>query len=189
MCGRFFMIPTDEILDRLASRYSGDRLEQMARGEVFPSLLTPVLAPNRKRQPDWFLMRWGYRMGTGSRLLINARYETAASKPTFVPSLSQRRCAIPLHHYFEWSPEGKRYSLQPPAGEGCCLAGLYRYEADGQPAFTLLTQPAVPALAALHPRMPILLTGEDARRWVQGTLNLTDLASVSVTHLRSHPFH
>lgn len=49
-------------------------------GEMRPTDVVLVIAPNRSGNRVVFPMKWGY---TGKTLLMNARTETAAEKPTF----------------------------------------------------------------------------------------------------------
>ena len=49
-------------------------------GEIRPTDVVPVIAPNRKGERAVYPMKWGY---SGRTLLLNARMETAAEKPTF----------------------------------------------------------------------------------------------------------
>jgi putative SOS response-associated peptidase YedK len=50
-------------------------------------------------------MRWGivpaWKHGSAP-LLINARSETAATKPMFRKALQSRRCLIPANGFYEW---------------------------------------------------------------------------------------
>jgi putative SOS response-associated peptidase YedK len=50
-------------------------------------------------------MRWGFVSGAGQPL-INARSETAASKPTFREAFRERRCLVPADGFYEWKREG-----------------------------------------------------------------------------------
>ena len=52
-------------------------------GEMRPTDVVPVIAPDRKGERAVFPMKWGF---SGKSLLLNARVETAASKPTFKES-------------------------------------------------------------------------------------------------------
>ena len=56
--------------------------ELASYGEIYPSNIVPVIAPNRSGDRAVFPMKWGY---TGKTLLINARVETAREKLTFMP--------------------------------------------------------------------------------------------------------
>ena len=51
-------------------------------GEVRPCDVAPVLATSRRRTKTVFPMKWGFQI-PGRSLLVNARVETAAEKPTF----------------------------------------------------------------------------------------------------------
>ena len=68
-------------------------------GEIYPTDVVPVIAPDRSGSRAVFPMKWGF---TGRSLLINARSETAGSKPTFKESWERRRCIVPASWYFEW---------------------------------------------------------------------------------------
>ena len=87
-------------------------------GEIRPSDISPVVAPDRIGRRTVFPMKWGF---SGKSLVINARAETAAGRPMFRDSWISRRCAVPASCYFEWehltSPDGRtktgtRYRLQ-----------------------------------------------------------------------------
>ncbi len=49
-------------------------------GEIRPTNVVPVIAPDRQGKRAVFPMKWGF---SGKLLLMNARYETAAVKPLF----------------------------------------------------------------------------------------------------------
>ena len=83
-------------------------------GEIRPTDVVPVLAPDRNRNPEVYPMRWGFRLaGRGpkgqrgtvenrSMLVVNARVETAAQKPSFRDAWLRHRCIVPASCYFEW---------------------------------------------------------------------------------------
>lgn len=181
MCGRYYIgLEGDEtpeellrIIDALNRRRHDGALK--TSGEIFPTDVAPVLANARSGGIAPFAMRWGYRV-PGGRPVINARAETAADKPMFRDGMARRRCLIPASGYFEWAREGDRrarYRIRP-AGEGMCyLAGVYRIE-QGQAgpvaAFSILTREAVPGVAFIHDRMPVILPAACARDWLNHAL-------------------
>ena len=63
---------------------------------------------------------------------------------------------------------GKELFAIRPAEEGrFFLAGLYRFEpGEKLPRFTILTRDAAPEIAAIHPRMPVLLPGNLRGDWL-----------------------
>ena len=190
MCGRFYVAPEDEYFRELAvriehspltGRFSGkvpaDRNGRYG-GEVAPTSVVPVLAPNRAGEQTVFPMQWGYTLpATGDRkppLIINARSETAADKPLFRDSWTSRRCVIPATAYFEWEHRmgfdgkpkiGQKYRIAPAAGQRTFLAGLYRLE-DGLPRFVILTRAPSEDLFAIHDRMPMMLPESDVAGWI-----------------------
>ena len=71
-------------------------------GEIRPTDIVPVLAPDKGGNAAVYPMQWGFRLpaGNGQRagqaqkgmLLVNARVETAAEKVTFRDAWASRRC-------------------------------------------------------------------------------------------------
>ena len=190
MCGRFYVDPEDEYFRELAGRISSSPLTGRFRGklpvnadgeyggEVVPTSVVPVLAPNRAGEQTVFPMQWGYTLpASGDRkppLIINARSETAAEKPLFCDSWRQRRCAIPATAYFEWEHRmgfdgkpkaGSKYRIAPTGGERTFLAGLYRME-NGLPTFVILTRAPADNLFWMHDRMPLMLPEAEVPGWI-----------------------
>ena len=140
-----------------------------AEGEIFPSAVLPVLAVNKAGEPRVFPMKWGF-YGKG-RLLINARCETAAEKPSFREAWREHRCTVPVSWYFEWEHDetkkaGQKYALRPEGAGLVRLAGLYRME-EGLPVFVILTRPADKSLLWMHDRMPVMLPEAEAEQWIR----------------------
>jgi len=70
---------------------------------------------------------WAKDPAIGSRM-INARSETAATKPTFRKPLRERRCLILADGFYEWKREGSRkqpYHIMP-LSPPCDQPGLWR---------------------------------------------------------------
>ena len=154
-------------------------------GEVRPSDAAPVFAPDRRGAPAVFPMKWGF---SGKSLIINARTETAASRPMFRDSWQSRRCAVPASCYFEWehpaSPEswkrtGTKYRLQQDAAL-TWLCGLYRLE-EGVPCFVILTREPGESIRFIHDRMPLILPEDAAMEWIRPETRPEDLLSLART--------
>jgi len=111
MCTRFFidnsepeLLPIIEEMQK-APLYGVFLQKQenavVSAGEVFPTNVVPVIAPDMHGRRAVFPMKWGYRMRQG-QLVVNARTETAASKPSFRNDWIRHRCIIPASYFFEW---------------------------------------------------------------------------------------
>ena len=71
-------------------------------GEIYPTNNVPVLVPDG----GIMVMRWGFSRFDGKGVIINARSETAASKPIFARPMVVGRCLVPASWYFEWENRG-----------------------------------------------------------------------------------
>ncbi len=187
MCGRYYIGETPDLaaiveaMNRspLMARLPGGAAA-VARGEVRPGNVAPVVATARSGLRTVFPMRWGF---AGKTLLINAKTETAAVKPTFREAWASHRCAVPASWYFEWehrlTPEGKRktgdkYMIRPGDEGITWLCGLYRLE-DGFPCYVILTREPGEGIRFIHDRMPLILPEAEAEAWIRPE---TDPASV-----------
>ena len=143
-------------------------------GEVRPTDIVPVIAPNQKGARTVFPMQWGFTNKEHNSRHFNARIESAGTKPTFRDSWKSHRCIIPASYYFEWqhfvSPDGKtktgdKYAIQPKGQTVTWLCGLYRIE-KGYPVFVILTKEPTDILRKMHDRMPFMLPSEKIDEWV-----------------------
>ena len=136
--------------------------------------MLPVIALNRAGKKTVFPMKWGFsipKTGTGSRLLINARVETAAQKSAFREAWAAHRCIVPASWYFEWEHDdaGKatktKYAIRPQRQSLTWLCGLYRLE-QGLPVFVILTREPSEDIRFIHDRMPLMLPREQVDAWI-----------------------
>lgn len=116
-------------------------------------------------------LHWGLRSTHAGTLLINARLETAETKPTFTSAWTSARCIVPISGYYEWQKIPGASTKQPwlinrPAEPVIWAAGL-TFGLSPR-SFVILTTAAPPKtpLGAIHDRVPVMLTLEDARRWL-----------------------
>lgn len=111
---------------------------------------------------------------------INARSETAATKPTFHRALSRRRCLVPAEGYYEWqtTPNSKHpyyISLSngaPLAFAGICEIGPQVKDEPTHLSLAILTLAADHTLSPIHDRMPAMPRPEVWDEWLSP--NLTD---------------
>ena len=133
------------------------------------------------------MMRWGLvpswsKDATGAARMINARSESAGSKPAFRKALAARRCLIPAAGWYEWqrgASHKQPYYTHYRDGSSLALAGLWEFwkprdvAADptgkyphGLVTATVLTTSAVGPLAQVHDRMPLLLPPSAWDAWL-----------------------
>ena len=163
----------------------------ITEGEVFPDSLVPVIASSKAGKKTVFPMIWGYHVDGVSRTIANARSESAPEKPSFRDGWAMHRCIIPASWYYEWehiptasgkTKAGEKYAILPNGEELTCLCGLYRIE-NGFPHFVILTREPGEAIASIHNRMPMILSGKDADRWIDPTVNPHVLLSSALTEV------
>ena len=116
------------------------------------------------------------RPNIGART-INARSETAASKPSFRDPLRKQRCLIPANGFYEWLRAPKRkqpFCFEVGDGGVFAFAGLWdRWRGpDGHAVetFTILTTTPSELLADVHDRMPVILSPGHYDHWLDPTM-------------------
>lgn len=107
---------------------------------------------------------------------INARAETADTRPAFRNSFRHRRCLVPADGFYEWkqvSPKTRQpYFIRRKDGAPIAYAGLWeRWRHPDDPSeeictFTILTVPPNELVRPLHDRMPAILAPEDFDTWL-----------------------
>ena len=144
----------------------------LSQGEIRPTNVAPVIASNKSGHRTVFPMRWGF---TGKSLLINAKTETAAAKPTFQEAWKSHRCIVPASWYFEWEhlptadgkkKTGDKYLLQPKGSAITWMCGLYRME-EGLPCYVILTREPSEEIRFIHDRMPLMLPEQYIDEWIR----------------------
>lgn len=165
-----------------------DKAKVKSYGEIFPTDVVPVIAPNRSGLRTVYPMKWGY---SGKSLLMNARSETAAEKPTFRDDWARHRCIVPASWYFEWEHypgsdgkkhTGDKYMIHPKDCAVTWLCGLYRIE-NGLPVFVILTREPGEALRFLHDRMPLIMPEELVTEWIRPDRKPEELLPRALTDL------
>ena len=173
MCGRFTLTATGE---ELAEAFELEIPPQVAapRYNIAPSqnVLVVRQAAGRRMLAS---VRWGMAPPwvPPGRHLINARFESAASRPAFRDALRQRRCLVPATGFFEWKNEAghrqpflfRRQDRRPFA-----LAGLLdTWQAPDSAlheSCAILTCPPNGVVAPVHDRMPLILPREAYALWL-----------------------
>jgi putative SOS response-associated peptidase YedK len=181
MCGRF-TLTTD--LERVEERFSFRRAANMSFSphyNIAPS--QPVLsvmndrAANRAGFLRWGLIpSWAKEESIGNRM-INARAETLAEKPSFKRALQKRRCLVIADGFYEWKAEGKKKKpmfIALKSREPFGFAGLWEtWKAPSGEVIhscTIITTTPNPLMAAIHNRMPVIVSREAEGIWLDRSL-------------------
>jgi putative SOS response-associated peptidase YedK len=193
VCGRFALFASPELV-----------------AEYFALPEPPSLAPHYNLTPGQDIaavrvdrdgalrlsaLRWGLvpfwaKDAVIGRRLINARLDSLADKPAFREALTRRRCLIPASGFYEWGVDaaGKKqpFFVRPRGEPLLAIAGLWeRWRApSGEPLETcvIVTTEANATLAAIHDRMPVVLTRAAQDVWLDArsdVATITDLAARS----------
>lgn len=190
MCGRYLL---DTPVNDLVEHFDVDvptfddwpKRYNLAPTQSAPAILRGEAGERRMGLLRWGLIpSWAKDRSIGNRM-INARSETAASKPAFRVAFSRRRCLIPMSGFYEWrkGESGKTpFLIAPPDGRLFGVAGLWeRWEdPEGEPvhSFTILTTAASRWMSTLHDRMPAVLDAAAARRWLDPEADRTSLEEI-----------
>ena len=134
MCGRFTLSVNPEAV---ALRFDLDAIPDLApRYNIAPTQSAAVVRLSLSQEARVLEpMRWGLvpfwakDLKIGNRM-INARSETAASKPSFRAAYKRRRCLVPADGFYEWRRESADGPKQPYRiclndGSPFAIAGLW----------------------------------------------------------------
>ncbi len=176
MCGRYSLTASPDEVRELF-----EYLEQPnfpPRYNIAPT--QPIAVVRRGPAGRQFaLVRWGLipswvKDPQSFTLLINARSETAAAKPSFRSAFKRRRCLVPASGFYEWQRRSgskkQPYWVRPRHGGPIGFAGLWEtwMGADGSEmdSAAILTTEANAAIRHIHHRMPVVIQPQDFARWL-----------------------
>ena len=164
-------------------------------GEIRPTDMAAVIAPNKHSERAVFPMLWGFYEENLHRPLVNCRIETARVKPLWSDSWKQHRCVIPASYYFEWkhytdakgkTKTGDKYAIQPCGSDVTYLPGLYRIEEMRDlkyPVFAVLTREPTDDLREIHDRMPLILPESAVDEWISPDGEPNKIVGKAITEL------
>jgi putative SOS response-associated peptidase YedK len=108
-------------------------------------------------------------------LIINARAETLAEKPSFRNALKRRRCLVIADGFYEWRKTSEKGPKQPflirrVNGEPMGFAGLHETYIDkgGSELDTacIVTTRANALMSTVHDRMPVIIPHDLFSHWL-----------------------
>ena len=189
MCGRYRLSRRKQVVEEYFDSVSDER-DWEPRYNIAPTQPVPVIRQNSS-QPvrELSLIRWGLipswaKDASGAASMINAKSETASTKPAFADALKYRRCLIPADGFYEWKRSAgskQPYCFEVNNGELLAFAGLWdRWKDTGGnwlTTCTILTTTPNAVTSTVHDRMPVILHRDDYDLWLDP--GMKDIATVS----------
>jgi len=191
MCGRFAITLPPE-----AVRAFFNYVEQPnfpPRYNIAPTQPIPIVAAREHTagtERHFRLVRWGFlpsfvKDAKTFPLIINARAEGIAGKPSFRAAFRRRRCLVIADAFYEWRVVAPKQPKQPylirridraPMG----FAGLFEtyVDATGGEIDTacIITTSANALMRHVHDRMPVMLPQEAFSTWLDNEVTAPEVA-------------
>ena len=159
---------------------------------IAPTQFVPVVRQHPKEPiRQLSLMGWGLipswaRKPSIAANTINAKSETAATKPAFRDSLRFRRCLIPADGFYEWQRTEKTkqpFCFEVNDGGLFAFAGVWDGWKDSKGRWiktcSILTTTPNAVTAAVHDRMPVILDPDSYHVWLDpGIQNATAISDL-----------
>ncbi len=189
MCGRY-VSPEEAEIERFWHIGRSSPNPFARRFNVAPTQPIPILRLDRSTgEIEVVKARWGlipnwWKDTKPPRTSHNARSEEAAAKPMWKGPLGRSRCLIPAVGWYEWKtveqadpvtgeikPVKQPHFFHLPDDQLFSFAGIMAMwkapDADApQLSAALFTQDAIGPSAEVHERMPIILTPEMEKVWL-----------------------
>jgi len=178
MCGRFVQVEKPEFY---AEHFGAEfvRTETLVQNfNVAPTEQVYAVAQHEGERVltsfRWGLVPfWAKDLKIGAKS-INARSETASTKPMFRDSFERRRCLIPADGFYEWERKAKGklpHYIHGSDGNPLPIAGLWsswRDPATDERVLTcaILTGKPNGLLEPIHDRMPVILPARVWSEWL-----------------------
>lgn len=181
MCGRYAVKLPASVLDvPFVEESAFPQIElPWVHYNVCPGMQAPIVDKNGVLRPaHWGLLPHWSGDRPPRRPLVNARLETAATRPSFRTAWASQRCVVPVSGFYEWSSlSGERcpYFVPPDEGEGglLWLAGLACATRETDRAarwsYAVLTEASGDSpVEGYHDRVPVALRAASVSDWLQG---------------------
>ena len=190
MCGAYELNTLPRQIRELFPRYYKWQLQDgdlVPSGKIGPSAKKPGDIANHRlvvrsdgKETAFSSLRWRYETkwmrDKGIRPPINARSETMFTNGLFKRSAIERRCLVVVDGFYEpKGPKGtkrEQFAFEFKDSRPFALGGLwtqFKSAEDEFEGFVICTTEANDQVAPIHPRMPVVLDGEEAwRMWLEG---------------------
>ena len=175
---------------QVAERFSVDVPEfYKAHYNASPTQLLPVITSATPQGLSLFF--WGTgpewaKNKTLSEKIINHHAEQFAEKPNLKKAMRSHRCIVPADGFYGWKKVGKKTSI--PYRFIFKSQSVFSFPAlweefedtEGQPiqTFAIITVPAVGVVSAIQERMPVILSRQSEKTWLDKTTTEEKLMSI-----------
>jgi len=191
MCGRYRLSRRKQLVEEYFDTAPLDD-DWNPRYNIAPTQPVPVIRQHPKEPVRQLsMMKWGLvpswaKDTSGAARMINARSETASTKPAFRDPVRFRRCLIPADAFYEWkrtATSKQPYCFEVNDGELFALAGLWDGWKDANGTWvktcSILTTTPNAVTSAVHDRMPVVLDRESYDLWLDpGMHNVAAISEV-----------
>lgn len=194
MCGRFNV--TSDPLSQLLLDLVGMTHPGPDNLNLAPTETVQVLRMGTEGDPQLVPMRWWLTPYWAKELstkysMFNAKSETAHKSAAFKTPYQKRRCVVPVSGFYEWCRQNNQklpYLIAPHEADGMLLAGLWdawRNRESGEEllSFTILTSDANDALRFVHHRQPVMLSTDEALKWLDTSIPTSELEYLFASRL------
>ena len=182
MCGRYSLGGQD--MQALQHRYGFALTDVVwqASWNIAPTEKALAVVNAMSGHREAALLRWGLiphfakDPKEGARA-INARAESLTERPSFREAFQKRRCLIIADGFYEWQAEGKTkhpvyYTLA--SREPFAFAGLFAWWKSPEgwlASCSIVTTEPNELIAPVHDRMPVILSDEAERIWMDAAID------------------
>lgn len=159
------------------------------RYNIAPTQPIPVIRQEGGKR-HFVLVRWGlipsWAKEVPQSVLINARAETIAEKPSFRGAFRHHRALIPADGYYEWQttkPGSKQpYYIRRADSRPFAMAAIWDNwmpsNGSEMESAALITTQANQSLMALHHRMPVILEPSQWDLWLDPATPVKELQAL-----------
>jgi putative SOS response-associated peptidase YedK len=186
MCGRFTLRARPEAIAEEFELPDFPTVVEQAHFNIAPTQqVAAIRLDPEKGSRTLSLLKWGLvpswaeDPAIGNRM-INARADSAATKPSFRHAFKAKRCLIVADGFYEWQKlEGRKqpYFIHLKTDRPFAFAGLWeRWDKGGEPleSCTILTTDANSLMTPIHDRMPVVVPKAAYGLWLDPTVHEVD---------------
>jgi len=191
MCGRYRLSKRKQIIEEYFDTVDWQD-NWSPRYNIAPTQTVPVIRQHPKEPVRQLsLMGWGLipswaKNPSIATSTINAKSETAATKPAFRDPFKFRRCLIPADAFYEWKRTGSSkqpYCFEVREGELFAFAGIWDGWKDPTGNWvktcSILTTTPNAVTRAVHGRMPVILDPGSYNLWLDpGMQNVATISEL-----------